>query len=146
MGKLVDGVWQPDDPALSRGATKRDTFVRPDSTFRSWITPDGESGPSGEGGFAATPGRYHLYIGHACPRAHRTHIFLELKKLDGMISHSVVHWFMGEQGWSFAPGDGVIPDPVNGAEYLHQVYTAADPRCSSRVTIPCSGTRNGGRS
>src|SRR3954467_14491940 len=84
----------------------------------------------------AEAGRYHLYVSLACPWAHRTLIFRALKGLEAIISVSVTHWLMGEQGWSFALGEGVVPDTVNGAEFLHQVYARADPRFSGRVTVP----------
>ena len=133
MGLLIDGVWHDQwyDTKSSKGR-----FRRQQSQFRNWITPDGAPGPSGEGGFAAEADRYHLYISHACPWAHRTLIFRRLKGLEEMISLSVVHWHMGDQGWTFEEGDGVIADTVNGARYLHQVYTAANPRYSGRVTVP----------
>ncbi|HET6628195.1 MAG TPA: glutathione S-transferase family protein [Woeseiaceae bacterium] len=133
MGLLVDGEWR--DQWYDTDSTGG-RFVRSASAFRNWVTPDGAAGPSGKGGFAAEPGRYHLYVSLACPWAHRTLIFRKLKNLEDRISVSVVHWLMLEDGWTFAPGDGVIPDPVNGARYLHEVYTAADPDYSGRVTVP----------
>lgn len=133
MGLLVDGVWHDQwyDTSASGGR-----FIRSEAQFRNWVTPDGAPGPTGEGGFKAEPGRYHLYVGLACPWAHRTLIFRHLKGLTGHISVSVVHWYMAENGWTFAPGDGVIPDPIHHARYMHQVYTAAQPAYSGRVTIP----------
>ena len=106
------------------------------SAFRSFVTADGRPGPTGTGGFKAEAGRYHLYVSLACPWAHRTLIMRALKGLDDMISVSVVHWLMREQGWTFADGPGVVADGINGAELLHQVYTAADPHYSGRVTVP----------
>jgi putative glutathione S-transferase len=111
-------------------------FVRAQSSFRDWVTADGSAGPGGEGGFAAEPGRYHLYVSHACPWAHRTLIFRKLKGLEDMIGLSVVNHFMGEQGWTFDEGDGVIPDPLFDAQCLHQIYTEAAPKFSGRVTVP----------
>ena len=133
MGMLVEGRWidQGYDTEKTEGR-----FVRWDSAFRHWITPDGAPGPSGDGGFEAEPGRYHLYVSYACPWAHRTLIFRKLKGLEEMISVSAVHWLMRENGWSFADGPGVIPDPIHGAQLMHQVYTAAEPRYSGRVTVP----------
>jgi putative glutathione S-transferase len=133
MGLLIDGRWQDQwyDTAASGGR-----FVRGESGFRHWVTADGAPGPTGEGGFAAEAGRYHLYVSLACPWAHRTLIYRALKGLGGMISVSVVHWRMGEQGWSFEDGPGVVPDPINGAAFLHQVYTAAEPSFTGRVTVP----------
>ncbi len=133
MGLLVDGQWR--DQGYDTGATGG-RFVRKDSAFRNWITPDGRPGPSGEGGFAAEPGRYHLYVSLACPWAHRALIMRARKGLEGAISLSVVHWRMGKDGWTFEEGPGVIPDTVNGASFLYQVYTAADPLYSGRVTVP----------
>ncbi|MGI4941993.1 MAG: glutathione S-transferase family protein [Janthinobacterium lividum] len=133
MGLLIDGTWH--DQWYDTEATGG-RFVRSESQFRHWVTPDGAPGPTGAGGFAAEAGRYHLYVSLACPWAHRTLIFRALKRLDGMIGVSVVNPTMGEHGWSFDPDDGVVPDPVAGAEYLHQVYTRADPRYSGRVTVP----------
>ncbi|MFP6781515.1 MAG: glutathione S-transferase family protein, partial [Gammaproteobacteria bacterium] len=109
---------------------------RPETQFRHWITPDGSAGPSGEGGFKAEPGRYHLYIGHACPWAHRTVIFRKLKGLEQSIGLSIVHWYMAESGWTFAPDDGVISDPINDADYAYEIYRSADSNYSGRVTIP----------
>jgi len=133
MGLLVDGIWQDRwyDTAKTSGG-----FVRSESRFRNWITPDGAPGPSGEGGFAAEPGRYHLYVSRACPWAHRTLIFRALKGLEDAISVSVTHWLMAEDGWTFEPGPGVVSDTVNGARYMHEIYTQADPRYFGRVTVP----------
>ena len=133
MGLLVDGEWRDQwyDTAKSGGR-----FQRQDSAFRNWVTADGSPGPSGEGGFEAEPGRYHLYVSLACPWAHRALIFRALKGLEAMIDVSVVHWLMLDQGWTFTEGPGVVPDPIGGSRYLHQVYTRADPRYTGRVTVP----------
>lgn len=133
MGLLQDGKWvdQWYDTSSTGGR-----FVRKAPQFRNWITADGAAGPSGTGGFKAEAGRYHLYIANACPWAHRTMIFRSLKGLEEMISVSVVHWFMAENGWTFAEGDGVVPDPINHADFMYQVYTAAKSDYSGRVTVP----------
>ena len=133
MGLLVDGVWQDQwyDTNTTGGR-----FIRKASQFRSWITSDGSPGPTGQGGFKAEPGRYHLYVSYACPWAHRALIFRTLKGLEKMISLSVVHWLMGSQGWTFAPGEGVIPDPLFEAAVLHEIYTHANPSYTGRVTVP----------
>ena len=133
MGMLVDGQWH--DVWYDTKATGG-RFVRGDSQFRSWITADGTPGPSGDGGFVAEPGRYHLYVSLACPWAHRVLIVRALKGLEEMIPMSVVHWLMVEDGWTFADGPGVVPDPLHDARFLHQVYTAARPDYSGRVTVP----------
>ncbi|KRD99946.1 glutathionyl-hydroquinone reductase YqjG [Bosea sp. Root381] len=133
MGLLIDGRWHDQwyDTAESGGR-----FQRQDSAFRNWVTPDGSPGPSGRGGFAAEAGRYHLYVSLACPWAHRALIFRVLKGLERFIGVSVVHWLMLDKGWTFAAGEGVVPDPIGGAQYLHEVYTKADPDYSGRVTVP----------
>jgi len=112
------------------------SFIRSASKFRNWITPDGAPGLSGEGGFAAEAGRYHLYVSLACPWAHRTLMFLKLKGLEGMVSVSVVNWLMLERGWTFAPGPGVVADDVNHAQFMRQIYQLADGDYSGRYTVP----------
>jgi putative glutathione S-transferase len=131
LGALVEGVWQ-DQPHNIVGGR----FMRRESQFRSWVTADGAPGPSGEGGFRAAPGRYHLYVSLACPWAHRTFIFRKLKGLEGIVSASVSNWDNLAEGWTFTPGPGVIPDTVNGARLLHEVYTKARPTYTGRVTVP----------
>jgi putative glutathione S-transferase len=131
LGALVEGIWQ-DQPHNIVGGR----FLRRESQFRSWVTADGAPGPSGEGGFRAAPGRYHLYVSLSCPWAHRTFIFRKLKGLEGIVSASVSNWDNLAEGWTFAPGPGVIPDTVNGARYLHEVYTKAQPTYTGRVTVP----------
>jgi len=133
MGLLVDGVWQ--DQWYDTGSSKG-RFVRSESQFRNWVTADGSAGPTGKSGFKAEAGRYHLYVSYACPWAHRTLIFRALKGLESMISLSVVNWHMGARGWTFDAGPGVIPDPINHAKALSDVYVAADPKYSGRVTVP----------
>lgn len=133
MGLLVDGQWH--DQWYDTDSTDGQ-FERSESQFRHWITADGSAGPSGAAGFKAQAGRYHLYVSLACPWAHRTLIFRKLKGLESMISVSVVNPLMGEQGWTFAEGPGVVADPLLQAKYMHQLYTAADPNYSGRVTIP----------
>jgi putative glutathione S-transferase len=133
MGLLVDGVWQDRwyDTKKTGGR-----FERSSSSLRNWITADGSAGSSGEGGFPAASGRYHLYVSLACPWAHRTLIFRTLKGLEAMIDVSVVHWHMGDQGWTFEAAEGGTGDPLHDADYLHQLYTRADPAYSGRVTVP----------
>lgn len=116
--------------------TEDGEFVRKDSQFRHWITPDGSAGPTGESGFKAEPGRYHLYVSYACPWAHRTLIFRKLKKLEELISVSVVHPHMGPRGWDFRDYPGATGDTVNDFEFMHQLYTLADPGYSGIVTVP----------
>ena len=134
MGQLIDGEWSKEwyDTAKTGGAFKRDT-----SKFRNWVTADGSAGPSGEGGFKAEAGRYHLYVSLACPWAHRTLIFRALKGLEGLIDVSVVHPDMLDEGWTFATDfDGATGDQLHGAAFMREVYTRADPKSSGRVTVP----------
>ncbi|GAB3250826.1 glutathione S-transferase family protein [Chitinimonas naiadis] len=133
MGLLVEGQWRD---VWYETASNGGRFIRKDAAFRNWVTSDGSPGPSGIGGFKAEAGRYHLYVSLACPWAHRTLILRALKGLEDMISVSVVHWLMLDQGWTFAEGPGVVADTVNHAQVLHQVYTAAEPRYTGRVTVP----------
>lgn len=133
MGLLVDGQWHDKwyDTEKNDGR-----FIREESQFRNWVTKDGSAGPSGEAGFKAEPGRYHLYISNACPWANRTMIMRKLKGLEDMISVSVVNPLMAENGWTFEPDEGVVPDPVDDADYLYEVYTRVEPDYSGRVTVP----------
>ncbi len=111
-------------------------FVRRESSFRHWVTADGSSGPSGEGGFQAAPGRYHLYVSYACPWAHRTLIFRALKGLEPLISVSVVHPLMPAQSWVFGDYPGATPDHVHGFQKLHQLYDQSAPGFDGLVTVP----------
>lgn len=133
MGLLVEGRWRDRwyDTANTGGK-----FEREASRYRNWVTADGAAGVSGEGGFRAESGRYHLYVSMACPWAHRTLIFRKLKGLESHISVSVVHPHMLEQGWQFTPGDRQHQDQLYGVRYLHQIYTRVDPRYTGRVTVP----------
>ena len=134
MGQLVDGVWHDAwyETKKSGGA-----FVRSTAKYRDWVTPDGAPGPSGEGGFAAESGRYHLYVSNACPWAHRTLIFREIKGLADHVTVDVVHPDMLSDGWSLADDyPGATGDRVLGKRYLREVYTHVDPKVSGRVTVP----------
>lgn len=133
MGLLINGEWH--DQWYDTDSTGG-KFKRQQSSFRHWVTADGSSGPSGESGYKAEAGRYHLYLSLACPWAHRTMIFRRLKRLRNMISVSIVNPYMAEHGWTFEPGRGVVPDIINNVDYLHQVYTAAKPDYTGRVTVP----------
>ena len=131
MGLLIDGVWHEQE---ARGEAGR--FERAPSVFRNWVTPDGRPGPTGSDGFAAAAGRYHLYVSLACPWAHRTLIMRALKGLEQIVPVSVTHWLIAEQGWSFTPGEDVIPDPLFNSRYLHELYTRADAHYTGRATVP----------
>ncbi len=111
-------------------------FIRWKSGFRNWITLDGAPGSSGEGGFKAEPGRYHLYVSYACPWAHRTLIYRVLKGLEDIISVSVVHPLMPEDSWTFADYPGATGDTINGCRTLHELYQIADAEFDGVVTVP----------
>lgn len=143
MGQLVDGVWKDEwyDTDSTGGEFKRDT-----AKFRNWVTSDGQAGPTGEGGFAAESGRYHLYVSHACPWAHRTMIFRALKGLEDHIDISVVHPEMLSEGWEFRTDfDVATGDRQFGLDYLRQVYLKDTPDMSGRVTVPVLWDRQTGR-
>ena len=125
-GAFVRGEWKTEWQWQNTDGQ----FVRQATSFRDWVTADGSSG------FPAEAGRYHLYIAWACPWAHRTAIMRSLKGLEGTIGLSAVGSFMGEDGWAFYDEPGVVPDPVNGAHYLREIYAKADPDYTGRVTTP----------
>ena len=138
MGLLVNGQWRDAwyDTEKTQGR-----FVRNESAFRNWVTPDGGAGPSGQGGFKAELGRYHLYVSLACPWASRAVIFRKLKRLDNVISISIVDPFMGENGWAFSAPDGSLtagstPDDIMGARFLYTIYLKAKRDYTGRVTVP----------
>ena len=133
MGLLIEGKWH------DRWYDTKDNngeFIREDSQFRSWITPDGSAGPTGIAGFPAEPGRYHLYVSLACPWAHRTLIFRKLKSLEDIIAVSFVHPHMLDQGWVFDDWKGETGDNLYGFKCLHQQYTRAKSEYTGRVTVP----------
>ncbi len=132
MGLLIDGKWQ--DKWYDTAGDGE--FRREEASFRDWLTADGGAGPQGQRGHRAEAGRYRLYVCYACPWAHRTLILRALKGLEELLPVSVVHWRMLEHGWTFADGPGVTPDPVMGANYLHQLYARARPGMTGRVTVP----------
>lgn len=133
MGLLVDGQWVDQWYNTLKSGGK---FVREDAQFRNWVTPDGSRGPSGEGGFPAESGRYHLYISHACPWAHRAVIFRELKDLTAHIGVSSVHPDMLSYGWTFETCDGAEGDGLYGLNFAHELYTRCQPTYTGRVTVP----------
>ncbi|WP_113176748.1 glutathione S-transferase family protein [Rhizobium sp.] len=132
---LVDGKWTADwHPVQATDA--KGGFVRQISGFRNWITPDGNAGPTGDGGFEAEAGRYHLYVALICPWASRTLIGRALKKLEDVISVSVVEPALSDQGWRFGDYPGANCDELNSATYMHEIYTSADPHYTGRATVP----------
>src|SRR5579862_7045336 len=131
MGLLVNGVWQEDVSRTTDGQ-----FIRPATSFRNFVTADGSAGPTGQGGFPAEAGRYHLYVSHACPWAHRTMIFRSLKKLENAISVSVAAPLYGKTGWEFGPAQAGTRDDANGKATLAEIYLIADPHYTGRVSVP----------
>ncbi len=124
MGQLVNGRWTSAEEAVP---TQGGAFARPQAVFNGRVEPGGR--------FPPQAGRYHLYVSLACPWAHRTLIFRRLKGLESKVSLSITHWLMADEGWNFAEGEGVIPDPL-GAHALHEIYTRADANYTGRVSVP----------
>ena len=134
MGFLDNGTWRDEwyDTESTGGK-----FVRTTAAFRNWITADGSAGPTGEGGFKAESGRYHLYVSYACPWAHRTLVFRAIKDLTDHISVSVVHPHMLSDGWTFDTDfNGATGDTLFGLPFLRDIYTRTDQTISGRVTVP----------
>ncbi|MFJ3259960.1 glutathione S-transferase family protein [Pseudomonas sp. NPDC086581] len=132
MGQLIDGRWHDQWYDTSKDGR----FQRENAQRRNWVTADGQPGPTGEGGFRAEAGRYHLYVSLACPWAHRTLIYRQLKGLESLIDVSVVSWLMLENGWTFDNALGSSGDKLDGLTFLHQRYTKDDPHYTGRVTVP----------
>jgi putative glutathione S-transferase len=132
---LVNGTWTAKwDPVQAKDDQGR--FIRQTSSFRHWITPDGAPGPTGEGGFVAEPGRYHLYVALICPWASRTLMVRKLMGLEDIIDVTVVEPFLTDEGWGFGTYPGASEDPLMGARFMHEVYTRADPAFTGRATVP----------
>ncbi len=132
---LVDGKWE-DDWQMKKRTDAQGRFIRQESTFRHWITPDGSPGPTGDGGFQAEPGRYHLYIAYNCPWACRALLYRKLKKLEDAVSVSIAIPEFTDQGYSFGEYPGSVPDPLFNIRYVHELYTRADPHFTGRPTVP----------
>jgi len=126
MGRLVDGKWVSE----WYRADEKGRFLRDPTQFHDWVKSDGSTP------FAPEAGRYHLYASYACPWASRALVMRKLKKLEDVVSLSVVHPYMGTDGWSFDDAPGTIPDTVNGTQYLRDVYLIANPSYTGRVTVP----------
>jgi putative glutathione S-transferase len=132
---LINGKWMEDwQPVQAKDA--KGGFVRQTSSFRNWVTPDGSAGPTGEGSFKAEAGRYHLYVALICPWASRTLMARKLKGLEESVSLSIVEPALTNQGWRFGDYPGSTPDDVNGATYMHKLYTMADASFTGRATVP----------
>ena len=132
MGLLINGVWQENEADVSQDGR----FQRRPTAFRNWVTADGRPGPTGTDGFSAMAGRYHLYVSLACPWAHRALIMRTLKGLEDIVGVSVTHWLMADQGWTFHPAEGVIPDPLYNSRAVHELYSRADADYTGRASVP----------
>lgn len=136
MRMLVEGEWRD-----AHESTNDDgAFERSETTFRDWVAgsdvPD-HVDATPDDRFQPEAGRYHLYVSYACPWAHRTLLARSMKGLEGAIGVSVVDPYRAENGWQFTPEkDGCTEDQVNGADYLRELYVAADPDATCRVTVP----------
>ncbi len=132
---LVEGRWTASwDPVQAKD--DRGRFVRQNARFRHWVTADGRPGPTGEGGFAAEPDRYHLYVALICPWASRTLLARKLKRLEHVVSIDVVEPVLTDQGWRFGDFPGAGPDTLEGSTHLHEIYTKAEPTYTGRATVP----------
>jgi len=132
---LVNGKWTADwQPVQAKDDQGR--FVRQQSSFRNWITPDGAPGPTGTGGFKAEAGRYRLYVALICPWASRTLIARKLKRLEAFVAVTVLNPVLTGQGWAFGGFPGAEADPLHGATHLHELYTRADDDYTGRATVP----------
>lgn len=147
MGMLIDGVWHEED-TRQREMAADGSFKRTESVFRNWVTADGSAGPSGTDGYKAEPDRYHLYVAHTCPWAHRALLFRTLKGLDGIVSVSYALPGRNPQGWTYgedARYPDCLPDTVNGFRHLHEAYTATDRTYTGKVTVPTLWDKKRGR-
>ena len=132
---LVNGKWDADwQPVQNKDKDGR--FIRQVSSFRHWITADGSPGPTGDGGFKAEAGRYHLYVAYICPWASRALAVRALKGLTDLITVSVVNPRLSDQGWQFGGYPGSTDDELNQATYMHQIYTQVAPDFTGRATVP----------
>ncbi len=132
---LINGKWAADWHPL-QSKDDQGGFVRQTSSFRNWVTPAGEAGATGEGGFKVESDRYHLYVALICPWASRTLMVRKLKKLEHIISISVLEPSLTDQGWRFGNSNGADQDPLYGVTYAHELYTKADPNFTGRATVP----------
>jgi putative glutathione S-transferase len=136
MGVMIDGKWTTDEEKSKLEHDSAGRWKRTRSTIRHWVTPDGSPGPTGEGGFQAEAGRYHLYVAHNCPWAHRTLLLRRLKGLDDVIGVSVAAPRRSDQGWVFDNESAEFADTCLGASALWEVYAQGHPGFTGRVTVP----------
>ena len=128
MNMFVDGEWRTD---AYESTNETGAFERQETTFRDSIRDDPDAR------FQPESGRYHLYVCYACPWAHRALLIRALKGLEDAISVDYVDPYRDDDGWQFTPEkDGCTPDTVNGSDYLREIYRAADPDMTGRVTVP----------
>lgn len=140
MGKLIAGKWLTDDKLVefekAQYKSANGEFQRGTAVFRHWITKDGCAGKTGDSGFKAEAGRYHLFAAINCPWAHRTLIYRKIKQLENIVSLSLVKPLRDENGWVFEPEGNRFCDSLYNLSALHQLYTKADPDYTGRVTVP----------
>ncbi|MGD8710492.1 MAG: glutathione S-transferase C-terminal domain-containing protein [Ectothiorhodospiraceae bacterium] len=131
---LINGHWHE---ALDRHGPRAEQLRRQPSIYREWITADGRPGPAGQPAQLAEPGRYHLYVSYACPWAHRTLLYRRLKRLEGVVTVSVLHPRMaGPRSWTFGETPLSTRDHLHGSEHLYEVYQRGDPKATTVVTVP----------
>jgi glutathionyl-hydroquinone reductase len=135
LGTLIDGKWTMEWTEHN----DRGQFQRMPTVFHDRISRDGSSG------FKAEAGRYHLYISLGCPWAHRTALLWKLKGLEDVISLSIVDPVISDFGWKFSDKPGCIPDTVDRADYLWEVYVKSDPNYTGRVTVPVLWDKQSGK-
>src|SRR5579864_6439160 len=128
MGQLVDGQWRTENILFNHD--DKGLYFKRDSVFRDRVSSDGGAA------FPAEPGRYHLYCSVACPWAHRTTLMRTLKKLEPFVTLTNTFQEMGGQGWSFGEAGHIVPGTDRRVRFLHELYTIADPACTTRVTVP----------
>lgn len=144
MGVMIDGKWTTDEQA-SKLVHEKGHWKRQPSTIRHWVTPDGSAGPTGEAGFPAAPGRYHLYVSYGCPWAHRTLLLRRLKDLEALITVSIAAPRRSDQGWVFDNASEEWRDPCLGKSALWEVYAESHPGFTGRVTVPLLYDKHSGR-
>jgi glutathionyl-hydroquinone reductase len=128
MGQLVDGTWSSKNVLVQHDKTG--LYFKRESVFRHRISPQTDAE------FPAEPGRYHLYCAVACPWAHRATLMRTLKKLEPFVTLTNTFQEFGGEGWSFGAEGHIVPGTDRRVRWLHELYTIADPTCTTRVTVP----------
>jgi putative glutathione S-transferase len=128
MGQLVDGKWSTENVLIQHD--DKGLYFKRDSVFRDSISNQAQCE------FPAEPGRYHLYCAVACPWAHRATLMRTLKRLEPFVTLTDTFQEPGGQGWSFGESGHIVPGTDRRVRWLHELYTIADPACTTRVTVP----------